>query len=312
MQLRLDSSLNSYYQIIITQCNKERKPAVPDPVRAVFHSQVRGRGLGAWRAQITECEITSTGGIAQLGPFPTNCWCCFRAAFPFASSPTHRSSLEKQGCFKGLLLQGKTTLCLVWRWGVHVGVWAPCCPGWQVWGPIASLDFHRTAFLCLERCGFTPKQKGRAFPRGSCSGQKRDAETPQVPQGWAGRAPPAAPRAVTPNSPHFRVRRVTLPTETLILNTRQKGWSYLRSVLSLSFFFFSSFFLKYTQDTGVWQGRIMPPAWGHEQLFRQSSQQLLQSRAILPPAPILTRKSKFKVQPNLTETVTEVKKAEQD
>lgn len=87
----------------------------------------------------------------------------------------------------------------------------------------------------------------------------------------------------------------------------------LFTVSSLSlFFFFSSFFLKYTQDTGVWQGRIMPPAWGHEQLFRQSSQQLLQSRAILPPAPILTRKSKFKVQPNLTETVTKVKKAEQD
>lgn len=310
MQLRLDSSLNSYYQIIITQCNKERKPAVPDPVRAVFHSQVRGRGLGAWRAQITECEITSTGGIAQLGPFPTNCWCCFRAAFPFASSPTHRSSLEKQGCFKGLLLQGKTTLCLVWRWGVHVGVWTPCCPGWQVWGPIASLDFHRTAFLCLERCGFTPKQKGRAFPRGSCSGQKRDAETPQVPQGWAGRAPPLPPGLWHPTPHTSGWEESHFPPKRSFWTPGKRGEA-IYGQFSLSLFFFP-FFLKYTQDTGVWQGRIMPPAWGHEQLFRQSSQQLLQSRAILPPAPILTRKSKFKVQPNLTETVTEVKKAEQD
>lgn len=170
-----------------------------------------------------EREITSTGGIAQFGPFPTNCWCCFRAAFPFASSPTHRSSLEKQGCFKELLLQGKNySLFGLGTRSAHIGVWAPCCPGWQVWGPIASLDFHRTAFPCLERCGFNPEQKGKLL------WTKEGCWDPTGTTRLGQQSPPLPP---TSNSPHFGVRRVTPPTETLILNTRQKGWSYLRSVL---------------------------------------------------------------------------------
>lgn len=57
-------------------------------------------------------------------------------------------------------------------------------------------------------------------------------------------------------------------------------------------------------------GSIGPPAWVHGQSFRQS--QTPAKLGSSPSRPHLDGEIKFKVQPNLLETVTEVKKAEQE
>ena len=119
MQRQFDFSLNSYHQIIITQCNNERKPAVPDPPTAPFRSsgpRKRSRGpKGADPGRPT----ASAGGVSGRSRSLSR-----RLPTPVQSSPparrlperllilhtptpSTRGGLEKRGRFPRSLLRGK-------------------------------------------------------------------------------------------------------------------------------------------------------------------------------------------------------------
>lgn len=96
---------------------------------------------------------------------------------------------------------------------------APRCPGWSS-GALLLHYISTGLHLCVCKDVGSPRAEKQGLPLGKLLWTERDAETPQVPQGWASRAP-HCPQGC--DSPRFRVRRATLPTEMLILNTRQKG-----------------------------------------------------------------------------------------